>query len=449
MAQEPIDLRGQVCLVTGGGRGIGRAISLTLARAGASVAVLARTENELAETVALIRSAGGLAEAFPVDVTDAKAVEETIKNVERSLGPSDVLVNNAGVVGPIGPFWESDVDAWWRVVNVNLRGPSLCARFVLPGMVARRRGRIINISSGGANAAIAYFSGYITAKTALTRFTECLAAELQPFGVAVFALSPGTVRTAMSEYSLSSPEGHRWLPWFRRIFDEGLDLPPERPAELVLRLASGEADALSGRFLQPSDDLDHILKCLAEVERDKLYSLRSRALSGTPNSVAEPAAAIRAASESAIGIPLRVERDLNATRDEVFRTWSDPEAVAKWFLPPTDAYWIHSPDIDYRPGGRFDLLLNSVGNVFHLYGNYRETKGPDRVSFTWCWDKDSPVPGGPGNTLVNVEFIAQQEQTRIVLTQDHLPDQAAYDAHKRGWERCFDGIEKLFCSTPR
>ena len=447
MAQEPNNLRGEVCLVTGGGRGIGRAISITLACAGASVAVAARTENELEETVALIRSAGGLAESFPVDVTDAKAVQKTIENVERSLGPIEVLVNNAGVVGPIGPLWESDVEAWWRAVNVNLRGPSLCARFVLPGMVVRRRGRIINISSGGANAAIAYFSSYITAKTALTRFTECLAAELQPFGVAVFALSPGTVRTAMSEYSLNSPEGHRWLPWFRRIFDEGFDLPPERPADLVLRLASGEADALSGRFLQPSDDLDHILKCLAEVERDKLYSLRSRALSGTTTNLPEAAASIRAAGESPIGIPLRVERDLNVRRDEVFRAWSDPEAVAKWFLPPRDAYWIHSPKIDYKPGGRFELLLNSVGRVFHLYGNYRETKEPERISFTWCWDKDSPVPGGPGNTLVNVEFIPQHEQTRIVLTQDHLPDQAAYDAHKRGWERCFDGIEKLLQSN--
>ncbi|HLO00956.1 MAG TPA: SDR family NAD(P)-dependent oxidoreductase [Pyrinomonadaceae bacterium] len=447
MLQESIKLTDQVCLVTGGGRGIGRAIALALAKAGAKVAVLARSQDELEETVALIGSMGGLAKAFSADITDAEKISDTIEKVEQSLGPIALLVNNAGAVGPIGPFWESDPDAWWRGVEVNLRGAVLCARFVLPRMVSRRHGRIINISSGGANAAIAYFSSYVTAKTALTRFTECLAVESQPFGIAVFALSPGTVRTSMSEYSLNSREGRRWFPWFRRIFDEGFDLPPERPADLVLILASGVADALSGRFLQPSDDFDYLLKNLDEIERDKLYSLRSHPLSVTANSSAASVAAIRTASESATGIPLRVERTVNAGREEVFGAWIDPGAVAKWFLPPEDAYWLHAPKIDYRPGGHFNLLLNSTGKVFHLYGTYRETKGPERISFTWCWDKDSPVPDGPGETLVNVEFKEEHDQTKIVLTQDHLPSEAAYDAHKRGWERCLHGIEKLFQSS--
>jgi len=87
-------------------------------------------------------------------------------------------------------------------------------------------------------------------------------------GVTVFPMGPGTVRTAMSEHSLNSPEGRKWLPWFKRIFDEGLDLPPERPAELVVRLASGRYDALSGLTLNPRDDLDEILARLEEVERD-------------------------------------------------------------------------------------------------------------------------------------------------------------------------------------
>jgi NAD(P)-dependent dehydrogenase (short-subunit alcohol dehydrogenase family) len=169
---------------------------------------------------------GGRASAFPADVTDAAAVDRAFTEVERALGPIDLLVNNAGVVGPLGPFAESDVGAWWRTLEVNLRGQILCAHRALPGMIARRRGRLINIASGGGTTMLPYFSAYVTSKTALIRFSECLAFEVKPHGIAVFAMGPGTVRTAMSEYSLNSPEGRTWLPWFRDIFDEGRDLPP-------------------------------------------------------------------------------------------------------------------------------------------------------------------------------------------------------------------------------
>ena len=119
-----------------------------------------------------------------------------------------------------------------------------------------------------------YFSAYITSKTALIRFSECLAAEVKPQGIAVFALGPGTVRTAMSEHSLNSPEGRTWLPWFRDIFDQGRDLPAERPAQLLLALASGRFDALSGCFVRPEDDLDDLLSAAARVETEKLLTLQ-------------------------------------------------------------------------------------------------------------------------------------------------------------------------------
>src|SRR5689334_21583422 len=106
----------------------------------------------------------------------------------------------------------------------------LLSRAVLPGMIARRQGRIVNIISGAAASAFTYFSAYVTSKTALARFSEVLAAEVQPHGVFIFPIEPGTVRTTMSEYSLNSEEGQKWIPWFRRIFDEGLNVPPERAA---------------------------------------------------------------------------------------------------------------------------------------------------------------------------------------------------------------------------
>ena len=121
-------------------------------------------------------------------------------------------------------------------------------------------------------------------KTALIRFTECLALETRSHGIAVFSMSPGTVRTAMSEYSLHSPEGQKWLPWFRRLFDENVVVPAERPANLVLELASGRADALSGRFLSIYDDLDHLLKNSAQIEQKNLHALKVEKLpSAQPN----------------------------------------------------------------------------------------------------------------------------------------------------------------------
>jgi NAD(P)-dependent dehydrogenase (short-subunit alcohol dehydrogenase family) len=253
-------LENQVALVTGGGRGIGRAIAESLAAAGAAVAVTSRSADELNETVRVIEKDGGRAVAYAADVTDVTQIQITVTAIEASLGPIDVLVNNAGSLGPLKPLLETEVSDWWRAIEVNLLGPLLCTRLVLPGMVSRRRGRIINVSSGGGTMAIPFFSSYVCGRTAVIRFTECLAIETKPYGIAVFSIASGTVRTAMSEYSLNSPEGKKWLPWFKRIFDEGLVVPAERPAALVLELASGRADSLFGRFLSIYDDLDQLLE---------------------------------------------------------------------------------------------------------------------------------------------------------------------------------------------
>jgi NAD(P)-dependent dehydrogenase (short-subunit alcohol dehydrogenase family) len=216
--------------------------------------------------------------AVVADVSDTASVERMAREVKRTLGPVDLLVNNAGTLGPLGPIWEADPGDWWHSIEVNLRGPYLCSQALLPGMIARRHGRIINVSTSAATVAVAHMGAYVIGKTALIRFTENLAAELKNSGVSVFAIDPGTVRTAMTEHVLGSEAGRKWLPWFHKLFDGGRDVPAEKAAQLVVQLASGRADALSGRFIDVAEDLAKLLGRLDDIKRDDLYTLRVRKL---------------------------------------------------------------------------------------------------------------------------------------------------------------------------
>ncbi|HZE89003.1 MAG TPA: SDR family oxidoreductase, partial [Verrucomicrobiae bacterium] len=270
----PVDLAGQVAIVAGGGRGIGRAVALSLASAGASVVVIARTLDQVHETVAAIKGAGGRGAGIPLDVTNDGAVEKMVQRVERETGRVDLLVNSAAMGPPFGPLAEIDAEEWWRCLEVNLRGPLLCARAVLPGMLARRHGRIVNFASGSGTFPVPNLSAYAVSKTALLRFTETLAAETRGLGVSAFAVGPGAVRTSMAEAVLVSPAARGWLPDLARLFDEGHDVPADAAAALVRTLATGRADRLSGRFISIDDDLDAMIERSGEIDRRHLYTLR-------------------------------------------------------------------------------------------------------------------------------------------------------------------------------
>ena len=163
-----------------------------------------------------------------LDVTDGPAVEAMVARVERDLGPVDLLVNNAGHLGAIGPLWEVDPEEWWRVWEVNVRGVMLCARAVLPSMVARRRGRIVNVSSGSVLGPLPNFSAYPVAKTAVVRLTEHLAADTQDYGIGVFAITPGLVDTPLARLTWESPAGRQWTGQYEGVYAERQRSPGAR-----------------------------------------------------------------------------------------------------------------------------------------------------------------------------------------------------------------------------
>jgi NAD(P)-dependent dehydrogenase (short-subunit alcohol dehydrogenase family) len=270
-----VRLEGQVALVTGAGRGIGRAIALALSDAGAAVAVCARSEDEVTGVCGEIEGRGGNGFALRCDVTCRQEVADLVTAAEETLGPVDLLVNNAGRSGPVGPLAATDPDEWWQALEVNLRGPLYCTRAVLPGMLARGHGRIVNVSSGVGLTAIPMLSAYVVSKTALYRLSENLAAETRGHGVMVFAIDPGLVRTAISESALSCGEPSIEQ-WFTDAFASQQDVPAESAATLVVYLASGAADVLSGRNIDVSGDVAQMVARAAEIERQNLYVLRER-----------------------------------------------------------------------------------------------------------------------------------------------------------------------------
>lgn len=277
----PRSLAGAVALVTGGGYGLGRHLAEALAAAGAAVGLVGRSRGPLDEAEEALVRTGARAAAAVADVCDAKATAAAVAGLVERLGPVDVLINNAGINGPIGPAWEVDPDEWWHAMAVNLGGVLTCSRLVLPGMVARGKGRILNITSEAGVFRWPLASAYAVSKGAVVKLTEGLAAEVRSHGISVFSVHPGLLAIGLSGPALASdaPAGsaeEKVFGWVRRQLAEGQGTDPAVAARLVVRLAAGEADALSGRHLSVHDDLDALIAASGTIREQDLYTLRVR-----------------------------------------------------------------------------------------------------------------------------------------------------------------------------
>lgn len=261
-------LEGQVAVVTGAGRGIGRAIALAFAAAGATVVATSRTESQIGATVREITRSGGKAFAVRMDVTRLGSVTEAFNLIFKRTGTIDVLVNNAGTNLAYGPIWEVDPDDWVRDIETSLHALFYCSRAVLPHMIERASGRIINLSSGAATEPRPMTTAYSAAKTGAQRFSESLASAVGDSGVKVFSLNPGPVQTTLTAAQRDSPWWVEANPGTDRRY-----FPPERAAEYALTLASGRADALAGRFVSTFDDLEEVIRRAPAIVANDLRRL--------------------------------------------------------------------------------------------------------------------------------------------------------------------------------
>jgi NAD(P)-dependent dehydrogenase (short-subunit alcohol dehydrogenase family) len=242
-----IDLKGEVALVTGASRGIGRAIALALASAGAAVGLAARNRPDLESAAADLENAGGQALICTVDLSEASSLQSPIDAVLSRWGRLDVLVNNAGIALTEPPASSDDFAAWQSLVRINMDAVFRLSRLAGRVMIGKRRGSLVNIGSiGGASALIAPQPGYCATKAALVGLTTALAAEWAPFGVRVNTVAPGYIATEMNRGARQNPA---FIESVSRRTPMGRFGTPEEVAAAVVFLASSRASYITGQTL--------------------------------------------------------------------------------------------------------------------------------------------------------------------------------------------------------
>ena len=270
-------LKDKIAVITGGSTGIGKAIAIAFAREGAHLVLTSRTESQLdlaKREIAKITDAK--VEIFPTDVSDPKAVKGLINFAIEKFHNIDILVNCAGIYGPIGLVTDIDSSKWLEAIKINLYGTFLCMQAVLPTMMKNKNGKIVNLSGGGAVAPFPRFSAYSASKAAVVRLTETLAEEVKEYNISINAIAPGAVNTKLLDEALEAGEaaGKDFLAKSTRQKQEG-GVPPEKVAELAVFLASPQSDGLTGRLISLLwDGWRDISQHLDEIMSSDIYAMR-------------------------------------------------------------------------------------------------------------------------------------------------------------------------------
>ena len=271
-----MNLKDKVAIITGAGRGIGKAISLAYAQEGADIIVISRTVSEVEETAKQIQSLGHKALSISADVSKPEDVKNAVDASIKEFGKVDILVNAAGIQGPIGSVLENDINYWIQTINVNLIGTFLFTKAVLPAMIEHRKGKIINFSGGGATSPRPYFTAYAASKGAVVHFTESLAEEVKKFNIQVNAIAPGAVNTRMLDQVLSANDlaGEKESAKAKDQLNSG-GTPLEKPAKLAVFLASDESDGLTGKIISAVwDNWQDFAGKINEIMASDIYTLR-------------------------------------------------------------------------------------------------------------------------------------------------------------------------------
>jgi len=275
-----MNLQNRSAIITGASRGLGRAIAEAYVRAGASVMLTARDEESLKNVASELQSIAAIGQqvtSFVSDVTNADSCNQIVARAVALFGKSLILVNNAGIYGPMGSIQSVDVDQWINAINVNLFGVVHMCRAVIPHMLDANYGKIINISGGGATAPLPGISAYAASKAAVVRLTETLAHELKEAYIDVNAVAPGALNTRLLDEVLAAGPEKVGKEFYEKSVQqrENGGTPLEKGASLCVYLASAQSDGITGRLISavwdPWQDLQERREAL---DQSDIYTLR-------------------------------------------------------------------------------------------------------------------------------------------------------------------------------